>query len=239
MDWRMFNIPITTQTETLLPLRPPNFTAPPISMNSPRPVSPLRNSITGLSGFATQFPLRSNRVRSGRPEVKGPIFTAFNGGPAGRIDRLDFVTNQLAAGRPVGLSGFACPSQPSGVSGWWDETFAAVFVDPEDKANIEASDAKLKQLNEEALARGAITPAVYEITSKHIEDSDYESIINDPEMSVFRGFVDGAEEGLLNDLQVAKEAVSKVSSGIFGAIPTGVYITVGVALLALYLIKKK
>lgn len=172
MDWRMFTIPITTQTETLLPLRQPNFTAPPISMTSPRPVSPLRNSITGLSG-------------------------------------------------------------------WWDEMFAAGFVDPEDKRKIEESDAKLKQLNEEALARGAITPEVYEITSKHIEDNDYKSMINDPDMSVFRAFIDGAQDGLLDDLALAKAAAQKVSSGIFGAIPTGVYITVGVALLALYLFKKR
>lgn len=126
-----------------------------------------------------------------------------------------------------------------GVGGFMDSAFGWLFVDAETKASIEASDKKLAELNQDALDRGVITRDMYDQTAKHIEESDYEAILTDPDTSIFRGFVQGAEEGLLADVELAKDVTQKVTSGVFGSIPVQIYAVVGVALLALYLFKKK
>lgn len=113
------------------------------------------------------------------------------------------------------------------VGGWWDDAAGSFFLGQNEIDRSNASDAKLKQLNDAALERGAITPEEHQITVAHIEDHTIEQILANPETSIAAGFTSGAAEGLRNDFAAAGAVVG----GIATAIPWKAYAVAGVAIL--------
>lgn len=111
------------------------------------------------------------------------------------------------------------------VGGVLDEVFAWAYLGPDEIQRSNDADEQLRQINDDALARGAVTQEVHDITEQHIIDQNIETTISDPETSIYSGFKLGAAEGLARDINLVGSGTNKL-------------ITYAGVALAIYLILK-
>jgi len=100
------------------------------------------------------------------------------------------------------------------MNGWLDTLAGDLFLGQNEITRSNASDAQLAQINDAALARGAVTQAEHDQTAANIQNQNIDNILSNPETSIASGFTTGAMEGLRNDVTLVEKGIGSVASSV-------------------------
>ena len=94
------------------------------------------------------------------------------------------------------------------------------------QSQSDAADAKLKELNDQALADGRLTPESYKIA-----EANRLAGVLDVGQEIYQQAGEGALEGLEKEQKVVRTAINSTASGVLGAFPVWFKVGAVVALL--------